>query len=88
MESDPLAKSLKRLERVKGIEPSYSAWKSAAFQGFQAYFRQNALNRPIGFKNEFFLVGSKIASRLLDGVADALRKIIGTAADAGLRMAA
>jgi hypothetical protein len=28
MKSDPLAKSMKRLERVKGIEPSYSAWKS------------------------------------------------------------
>jgi len=28
MKSDPLAKSLKNLERVKGIEPSYSAWKS------------------------------------------------------------
>ena len=26
----PRAKSLKRLERVKGIEPSYSAWKAAA----------------------------------------------------------
>jgi hypothetical protein len=25
-----VAKSLKRLERVKGIEPSYSAWKAAA----------------------------------------------------------
>jgi hypothetical protein len=25
MKSDPLAKSLKRLERVKGIEPSYSS---------------------------------------------------------------
>jgi hypothetical protein len=30
MKSDPRAKSLKRLERVKGIEPSYSAWKAAA----------------------------------------------------------
>ena len=30
MKSDHLAKSLKRLERVKGIEPSYSAWKAAA----------------------------------------------------------
>jgi hypothetical protein len=29
MKSDALAKSLKRLERVKGIEPSYSAWKTA-----------------------------------------------------------
>jgi len=28
MKSDPLAKSMNRLERVKGIEPSYSAWKS------------------------------------------------------------
>jgi hypothetical protein len=28
MKSDPFAKSMKRLERVKGIEPSYSAWKS------------------------------------------------------------
>src|SRR5216684_1937160 len=32
MKSDPLAKSLKRLERVKGIEPSYSAWKSPDFR--------------------------------------------------------
>src|ERR1700688_1015762 len=30
MKSDPLAKSMKTLERVKGIEPSYSAWKAAA----------------------------------------------------------
>ena len=30
MKSDRLAKSMKRLERVKGIEPSYSAWKAAA----------------------------------------------------------
>jgi hypothetical protein len=30
MKSDPRAKSMKRLERVKGIEPSYSAWKAAA----------------------------------------------------------
>jgi hypothetical protein len=30
MKSDLLAKSMKRLERVKGIEPSYSAWKAAA----------------------------------------------------------
>ena len=29
-EIQPFAKSLKRLERVKGIEPSYSAWKAAA----------------------------------------------------------
>lgn len=28
MKSAPLARSLKRLERVKGIEPSHSAWKS------------------------------------------------------------
>jgi hypothetical protein len=30
MKSDALAKSMKGLERVKGIEPSYSAWKAAA----------------------------------------------------------
>src|SRR6202051_1607537 len=30
MKSDPFAKSMKRLERVKGIEPSYSSWKAAA----------------------------------------------------------
>lgn len=29
-ENLPLAKWLKILERVKGIEPSYSAWKAAA----------------------------------------------------------
>jgi hypothetical protein len=34
MNSDPLAKSLKRLELVKGIEPSYSAWKSPDFPMF------------------------------------------------------
>ena len=28
--SDDAAKCLKSLERVKGIEPSYSAWKAAA----------------------------------------------------------
>jgi hypothetical protein len=30
MEIDKLNKCLKTLERVKGIEPSYSAWKAAA----------------------------------------------------------
>jgi hypothetical protein len=30
MEIDKLNKCLKSLERVKGIEPSYSAWKAAA----------------------------------------------------------
>jgi hypothetical protein len=33
MKSDLLAKSMKWLERVKGIEPSYSAWKAAATAG-------------------------------------------------------
>jgi hypothetical protein len=28
MRPEPLAKSLERLERVKAIEPPYSAWKS------------------------------------------------------------
>jgi hypothetical protein len=31
MKSEPLATSLKTLERVKGIEPSYSAWNSTNF---------------------------------------------------------
>lgn len=30
MEVDKFNKYLKTLERVKGIEPSYSAWKAAA----------------------------------------------------------
>jgi hypothetical protein len=42
MKSDPLAKSLKRLERVKGIEPSYSAWKAAALP--LSYTRAQAMN--------------------------------------------
>ena len=40
-----LAKSLKRLERVKGIEPSYSAWKAAALP--LSYTRDTgSLTRP------------------------------------------
>ena len=42
MKSDPLAKSMKRLERVKGIEPSYSAWKAAALP--LSYTRAQAMN--------------------------------------------
>jgi hypothetical protein len=30
MKTDRCYKRLKKLERVKGIEPSYSAWKAAA----------------------------------------------------------
>jgi hypothetical protein len=29
---------LEKLERVKGIEPSYSAWKSPEFRSFQKPF--------------------------------------------------
>src|SRR6266851_2991137 len=42
MKSDPLAKSMKRLERVKGIEPSYSAWKAAALP--LSYTRARPIN--------------------------------------------
>jgi hypothetical protein len=46
LRADQPAKHLKRLERVKGIEPSYSAWKAAAlplsytrdFSNFKRYF--------------------------------------------------
>jgi hypothetical protein len=46
MKSDPLAKFLKRLERVKGIEPSYSAWKAAALP--LSYTRLLAINYHAG----------------------------------------
>ena len=48
----PRAKSLKRLERVKGIEPSYSAWKAAALplsytrDGVELTRRAGGLNPP------------------------------------------
>jgi hypothetical protein len=37
-----LAKALKKLERVKGIEPSYSAWKAAALP--LSYTRARSIN--------------------------------------------
>ena len=44
---NPQAKSLKTLERVKGIEPSYSAWKAAALP--LSYTRaSDDLTRPVG----------------------------------------
>ena len=50
MKSDAFAKSLKRLERVKGIEPSYSAWKAAALP--LSYTRvTGSLTRPGGGLN-------------------------------------
>src|SRR6476659_17329 len=48
------AKSLKDLERVKGIEPSYSAWKAAALPlsytraGVDLTRRAGGLNPPLG----------------------------------------
>ena len=53
MKSDPSAKSLKRMERVKGIEPSYSAWKAAALPlsytraGVDLTRRAGGLNPPL-----------------------------------------
>ena len=46
MKSAPLAKSCKGLERVKGIEPSYSAWKAAALP--LSYTRLMAINYHAG----------------------------------------
>ena len=47
------AKSLKKMERVKGIEPSYSAWKAAALPlsytrawGDHLTCRADSLNHP------------------------------------------
>jgi hypothetical protein len=42
MKSGTRAKALKTLERVKGIEPSYSAWKAAALP--LSYTRAQAIN--------------------------------------------
>ena len=42
MENGGSEKCLKRLERVKGIEPSYSAWKAAALP--LSYTRARPIN--------------------------------------------
>ena len=42
MKTDARVKCLKSLERVKGIEPSYSAWKAAALP--LSYTRAQAMN--------------------------------------------
>ena len=46
MEINKSEKSLKTLERVKGIEPSYSAWKAAALPLSYTRARQDHLTRP------------------------------------------
>jgi hypothetical protein len=43
------AKSLKRLERVKGIEPSYSAWKAAALPLSYTRVRKAPVRRSEAF---------------------------------------
>jgi hypothetical protein len=53
METDGSHKPLKSLERVKGIEPSYSAWKAAALPlsytraGDELSWRARGLNRSM-----------------------------------------
>ena len=53
METDGSHKPLKSLERVKGIEPSYSAWKAAALPlsytraGDELSWRASGLNRSM-----------------------------------------
>ena len=55
-----------RLERVKGIEPSYSAWEAAALP--LSYTRKPAENR--GSRSR---LGRRLAVRLPDSCADARR---------------
>ena len=53
-------KCLKTLERVKGIEPSYSAWKSAISLGFsKARSDKSRLIRPPDSKSVFAVVGTR-----------------------------
>jgi hypothetical protein len=55
-------KSLKSLERVKGIEPSYSAWKAAALP--LSYTRNfNALSRSSVYR--WHVSGSQISRIIL-----------------------
>jgi hypothetical protein len=57
-ENWPLHRGAKILERVKGIEPSYSAWKSANFRNFfQEPFRHFAAFCAIEVTTEFLFVG-------------------------------
>jgi hypothetical protein len=51
MGSSVSPKQLKTLERVKGIEPSYSAWKSDAYaRFFNGFSDKSQPNTPIDFK--------------------------------------
>ncbi len=57
---------MKRLERVKGIEPSYSAWKAAALP--LSYTRvRGSLTRPRGGLNCPRSTTQEVASRRLSG---------------------
>jgi len=54
----------KALERVKGIEPSYSAWKSPDFPMFTRAFRHFAAFWAIAIPTEFLSVGMAATTRL------------------------
>jgi hypothetical protein len=56
MKSDPLAKFLPDLERVKGIEPSYSALKSTNFALFSMVILTFLRFWPIEITPEFRFV--------------------------------
>jgi hypothetical protein len=57
---------LKTLERVKGIEPSYSAWKSDAFaRFFNGFSDRSQPNTPIDFKRQFCAVRTRLRLLLL-----------------------
>jgi putative SOS response-associated peptidase YedK len=52
---------IRELERVKGIEPSYSAWKSDAFaRFFNGSSDKWQPNTPIDFKRQFWAVGTPL----------------------------
>jgi len=58
MDRSECRKSLKALERVKGIEPSYSAWKSDASTRFFNSFSDKSPPKPyMDFKRQFCAVG-------------------------------
>ena len=53
MEINEPDKCLKTLERVKGIEPSYSAWKAAALPLSYTRISADQLSRPASRLNRY-----------------------------------
>ena len=51
-QSKDLRCKVEKLERVKGIEPSYSAWKAGASTGFRPRIPAHSINQPTENKAE------------------------------------